>query len=304
MRNIIFLLCFSFANTLVGTANLYAHDPKQKIPANKIFGNFAKPTDLVSEPIGSYARGCLNGGVALPFKGKNWQVMHPKRNRNWGHPYTIKFVKDLSKQAEAIGWKGLYIGDISQPRGGPMPYGHKSHQIGLDVDIWLTEPKDLNLTISELKLLKKVSVRSKDLKTTNNNWTKKHMQILRAAATNESVDRVFITAPAKIWMCENAGVDREWLQKVRPIRGHNKHFHVRLNCPKDASSCVSQKPTIKEISQSEDGCDHTLRWWVTTALEPYKKPTKPIKKIPKKKDALSFLIEDLPERCTSVIHIN
>jgi murein endopeptidase len=31
--------------------------------------------------------------------------------------------------------RGLLIGDMSQPRDGPMLYGHSSHQIGLDVDI-------------------------------------------------------------------------------------------------------------------------------------------------------------------------
>ena len=33
---------------------------------------------------------------------------------------------------------GFSVGDMSQPRGGPMVTGHSSHQIGLDVDIWLT----------------------------------------------------------------------------------------------------------------------------------------------------------------------
>jgi hypothetical protein len=45
-------------------------------------------------------------------------------------------------QARDIGWgKGLYIGDISQPRGGPMTSGHASHQIGLDADIWMLPPR-------------------------------------------------------------------------------------------------------------------------------------------------------------------
>ena len=304
MKKHFFIFFISSIYILLGATTLSAHDPKKKILANKIFGNFDIPTSQISEPIGSYAKGCLDGGVALPMKGENWQVMNPSRNRNWGHPNTIKFIKSLSKQAKNIGWKGLYIGDISQPRGGPMAYGHKSHQIGLDVDIWLTEPKKLTLSIPELKALKKISVRSKDFKSTNNNWTKKHMEILQAAASDDSVDRIFITAPAKIWMCKNAGEDRAWLQKIRPIRGHNKHFHVRLKCPLDSTSCISQKPTVKDISQSKDGCDHTLTWWVTTALEPYKKPDKPVKKKPVKKNALSYLIEDLPKQCRSVIHSN
>ena len=67
--------------------------------------------------------------------------MRPSRNRNWGHPDVISYIIDLSESAKKVGWKGLYIGDIAAPRGGPMPYGHQSHQTGLDVDIWLTPPK-------------------------------------------------------------------------------------------------------------------------------------------------------------------
>ena len=36
--------------------------------------------------IGSYAKGCLAGGVALPIDGPGWQAMRLSRNRNWGDP--------------------------------------------------------------------------------------------------------------------------------------------------------------------------------------------------------------------------
>ena len=49
----------------------------------------------------------------------------------------IKLIERLSREAAADGWPGLLLGDISQPRGGPMLSGHASHQIGLDADIWL-----------------------------------------------------------------------------------------------------------------------------------------------------------------------
>lgn len=281
-----------------------AHDPKRKVVANKIFGKFSVSTDEHSEPIGYYAKGCLAGGEALPLKGTTWQVMNPSRNRNWGHIETIDFIKRLSRKATEIGWLGLYIGDISQPRGGPMPYGHKSHQIGLDVDIWLLPPQKLNLEKEELKKVKQKSIRSKDKRNINKNWTKNHMKILKAAALDPSVDRIFITAPAKIWMCQNAGVSRDWLQKIRPLGGHNKHFHVRLKCPPTSAHCVSQNPSISNLSQTKDGCDHTLKWWVTKALEPYKKQADPQKEKPPKKNALSYTMEDLPNQCTSIIHKN
>ena len=283
---------------------LLAHDPKKREIANKIFKKLKEPTKKSSSAIGYYAKGCLDGAEELPLKGKNWQVMNPSRKRNWGHPRTVELVKRLSNSASKIGWPGLYIGDISQARGGPMPYGHKSHQIGLDVDIWLTPPKKMNLSQNELKAIKQISVRSRNGRKTNDNWTPKHMEVLKAASLDKTVDRVFITAPAKIWMCNNAKGDRSWLQKIRPIGGHHQHMHIRLKCPSSSSFCIKQTPSITNISQSEDGCDHTLNWWVTTALEPYKKPVKPPKKKKVKKNALTYKMEDLPEQCISVIHTN
>ena len=281
-----------------------AHDPNKKEIAHKIFGNLKEPTQTAPSAIGSYAKGCLNGAEALPFNGPNWQVLHPNRNRNWGHPETIKFVKRLSNKANDIGWLGLFIGDISQARGGPMRYGHKSHQMGLDVDIWLTPPKQIKFSKSELKEIKPISVRSKDRKKINSNWKIEHMEILKASALDESVDRVFITAPAKIWMCNHATGDRNWLQKVRPLGGHHQHFHIRLKCPPTSIFCETQKPSIENISQSEDGCDHTLKWWVTAALAPPKKTKNPQKQPKAKKRVLNFTMGDLPKQCLPVIHMN
>ena len=50
-----------------------AHDKSDKILAKKIFGNFTSPTNLSSESVGRYNRGCLNGGIELPVKGETWQ---------------------------------------------------------------------------------------------------------------------------------------------------------------------------------------------------------------------------------------
>ena len=289
-------LYFNFGNQGLG------HDKNLDLPANKIFGKFKTPTKEVSEPIGFYSRGCLSGAEKLDDTGEYWQVMRPARNRNWGHPETIKFTKDLSKKASEIGWKGLYIGDISGPRGGPMPYGHQSHQIGLDVDIWMYPPKSLKLTKSERDKLGFMSVRKDNLKEVNSNWTLNHAKVLEAAAKDQRVDRIFINAPAKIWMCKNISGNTEWLQKIRPLWGHHSHFHIRLKCPQGSSECLSQKPSVSQISKSYNGCDETLYWWVTKALEP---PDPKKKKTPKKikKGARDYKMEDLPKQCYKVIHL-
>ena len=182
-----------------------------------------------------------------------------------------------------------------------MPYGHQSHQTGLDVDIWLTPPKSLTLTKKERDNIKALSVRKKNLKEVNKNWTLVHAKILREAALDNRVDRIFINAPAKIWMCENIQGSKKWLQKIRPIWGHHSHFHVRLKCPQDSTECITQRPTVSEISKSLTGCDETLYWWVTKALEPAD-PTKKKPPTKKKKGARDYTMDDLPEMCLDVIH--
>ena len=109
------------------------------IPAKALFARVKLPSIGKPQAIGYYPRGCLQGGIELPIDGPNWQVMRDARNRNWGHPELIKFLKRFAPlAAKATGWPGILVGDMAQPRGGPLPYGHTSHQVGLDVDIWLT----------------------------------------------------------------------------------------------------------------------------------------------------------------------
>ncbi len=110
---------------------------EKKLPAKLLFSRAKLPSLGHAMAIGYYPRGCLQGGVELPVDGPNWQVMRLSRNRNWGHPELVKFLERFApRAAKATGWKGILVGDMAQPRGGPLPFGHASHQIGLDVDIW------------------------------------------------------------------------------------------------------------------------------------------------------------------------
>ena len=118
--------------------------------AKRVFGLVTSPASGPSRAIGTYAKGCIAGATALPADDPNWQVMRPSRNRAWGHPVLIAFLERLSVTAAAAAqWPGLLVGDIGQPRGGPMVTGHASHQIGLDADIWLTPMPDRRLTAAE-----------------------------------------------------------------------------------------------------------------------------------------------------------
>src|SRR6201999_2133774 len=88
--------------------------------AKQAFGRATTPAHLPARSIGFYSKGCLAGGEALPVTGPTWQVMRLSRNRNWGNPVLIAFLERLAGQVPArVGWPGILLGDIAQPRGGP-----------------------------------------------------------------------------------------------------------------------------------------------------------------------------------------
>jgi penicillin-insensitive murein endopeptidase len=264
------------------------------------------PSNQPAMPVGSYAKGCAAGLLELPETGPTWQAMRLSRHRNFGQPVTIAFLQDLSAfAASQKGWAGLYIGDIGNPRGGPMDSGHSSHQIGLDVDIWQLPARRLDLTMAEREEISSIPVRSADQLSVTKNWTRQNHEIMKAAASDPRVDRIFVAAAVKIEMCKTAKAsDTKWLQKIRPEAGHDTHFHVRLKCPKGASACKTQTPTVNELSNGGSGCDDTLMWWVSDAyLHPEKLPKvkNPDPPPPKKKHPRQFTMADLPKQCAAVL---
>ncbi len=292
VRTVLAALALSLAGALPGAA-----EPT----AARLFGAKTAGSAQPPQPIGSYAKGCAAGLVPLPETGPTWQAMRLSRNRNWGHPVTIAYLQDLSREAVRIGWRGLYIGDISQPRGGPMTSGHTSHQIGLDADIWMLPPARLNLTRRERETLSSISVRTEDQRGVNANWTAGHHALLRAAASDLRVDRIFVAAAVKIEMCRTArSADTPWLQKIRPMHGHNYHFHVRLKCPHGARHCQTQTPTVAELSGGGNGCDETLTWWVTDYLDP-PKPVPQVPRQPRPRHPRDYGMSDLPAECAAVL---
>lgn len=287
---------------LVGVLALGFAPALAEVPANQLFGAVDGPSNQASQPIGSYAKGCAAGLMQLPETGPTWQAMRLSRNRNWGQPELVQYLIDLSQQARAIGWAGLYIGDMSQPRGGPMTSGHASHQIGLDADIWQLPPQRLDLSVAEREKISSIPVRSADQRSITSNWTPSHRAVMRAAALDPRVDRIFVAAAVKIEMCRTAtAADTPWLQKIRPVAGHDTHFHVRLKCPAGASSCVTQSPTVSELSKGGNGCDDTLMWWVTDYLNPPKDSKPEEKPAEREPTARELTLADLPAQCAAVL---
>lgn len=228
--------------------------------AQRVFGLETSPAPGPAEAIGTYGRGCLEGAVELPADGPNWQVMRPSRDRAWGHPALIGFIERLAAKLPAeAGWPGLLIGDLAQPRGGPMLTGHDSHQIGLDADIWLTPMPARRLTPEA-----RDEISSTDVVAAGGDgiapgvWNPSYRRLYEAVAREPQVARIFVNPAIKRELCREAGSDRAWLAKIRPWWGHKTHFHMRLLCPAGEIQCHDQPPP-----PVGDGCGPALAWWFT-----------------------------------------
>ena len=174
--------------------------------AKLLFGRETTAAAGPPQAIGSYERGCLSGAIALPADGPNWQVMRPSRNRAWGHPVLIALLERLAgKLPTAAGWPGLLVGDIAQPRGGPMLTGHGSHQIGLDADLWLTPMPERRLSPAERDEMSATDLVTPDGMGVDAAWTPLHRRLLETAAREPAVARIFVNAAIKRALCREAG---------------------------------------------------------------------------------------------------
>jgi penicillin-insensitive murein endopeptidase len=239
--------------------------------------------------IGEVAGGCLAGGVRLPQDGIGYAVVRLARNRYYGHPSLIRYIQALGSSARLNRLGSLYIGDLSQPRGGPMAFGHSSHQNGLDADIWFNLKQGpvlfarTDLTRELIQTPSMLNFGRTGLDYTL--WTPRHAKLLEVAARLPAVDRIFVNPHIKRELCRTVRYDRSWLRKIRPWHWHDDHFHVRLTCPEDSIDCIQQAPV-----PAGDGCDEGLSWWLglrIPAIRPRPSAPRPVR---------------LPEHCASVLY--
>jgi penicillin-insensitive murein endopeptidase len=250
----------------------------------------AYPLSGPPEVIGSFNAGCIVGAAALPLVGDGYQVMRPSRNRYYGHPTLVRFVERLAQQAAARGGR-LLVGDLGQPRGGPMPNGHRSHQSGLDVDIWfLQQPRERVLSRADTERIEMPTmVRATEGAINHARWSPRYRDVLKLAAQSPDVDRIFVNAIIKQALCDTE-MDRGWLNKLRPWWGHDAHFHVRLACPPGDGQCKSQKSF-----PPGDGCDADLANWVRDIVQATLSPKRHKKPEPPS-------AENLPTACNTVLY--
>ncbi len=223
--------------------------------------------------VGSYTAGCVQGAESLPPDGTGFQTMRRYRRRFFGHPVLVRYLHDLAGSAYKQGLGTLSIGDLGQARGGPTPSGHRSHQNGLDADIWfMLLPNGKKLTLEEREKVSAPSmVNGNKMSIDTTQWSPQHAQVLRVAASHEAVERIFVNAAIKQELCKQSP-GAGWLQKLRPWWGHDDHFHVRLRCPGGDHECQKQEPI-----PAGDGCGADLAWWFTEEARKPQPPTEIVK---------------------------
>jgi penicillin-insensitive murein endopeptidase len=229
------------------------------------------PSDGPTEVIGGVANGCIAGAQTLPAEGDGYVSIRRYRNRFYGHPELLRLVSDLGRGQARRGHGLVMIGDLSQPRGGLMSSSHRSHQNGLDVDIWFELAASATTANNDTaNKADPPSMVSPDGGGLSALWGDDQRALLKAAAGDPRVDRIFVNAAIKRELCSNEH-DREWLRKLRPWFGHDAHFHVRLQCPDDSGQCEQQLAI-----PAGDGCGSELDWWLSAeARKPAKRSSAP-----------------------------
>lgn len=214
------------------------------------------PVAGAPQSIGGFANGCIVGAQALPLDAPDYQVMRQDQRRYYGHPDLIQFIQRLSARAHDAQLGQVLIGDMGMAAGGRFSSGHASHQSGLDVDIWLQLPK---IRWSQAMLLKPqpLDLVAPDGKNVvARHWQPEIDSLIKLAAKDNDVTRIFVNPAIKKQLCADAGADRDWLRKVRPWFQHRAHMHVRLRCPVGSPECQDQP-----LPPPGDGCGAELNSW-------------------------------------------
>jgi penicillin-insensitive murein endopeptidase len=121
---------------------------------------------------------------------------------------------------------GLLVGDMAQPRGGPMLTGHASHQLGIEADLWLTPMPDRRLSATERDEISATDVVAADGNDVDPAvWRPEHRKLIETAARSPGVARIFVNPAIKRALCREAGTDREWLRRPAVV-GHNYHTYA------------------------------------------------------------------------------
>lgn len=230
--------------------------------------------------IGSYANGCQLGAQLLPESGYGYVSIRRYRNRYYTQPITLGVINHIANYMGSIYNARILIGDLSQPAGGKMPFGHTSHQNGLDVDFWFYTVPEGSFPPADIEPPTMVDKASGVL--IPGRWQEAYTTAVMAAAEHPDTTRIFVNPVIKKHLCaQHYTIDAtERLRKIRPWWGHDAHFHVRMRCPENSTECEPQTPP-----PPGSGCDAHLDQWIAEQSDAilHPKPAQPSKPKPPKR---------------------
>jgi murein endopeptidase len=169
-----------------------------------------------SRALGLPYAGQLRDGVQLPAEGAAFVTWDPVRQRSpspgWRRWGTDRLLRTLLRVVDGYahahpGAQRLVVGDLSLPHGGPFGRayggdGHRSHQNGLDVDVYYPRRDGRALV------------------------PRSPGEIDRALA-QDLVDRFVRAGAALLFVGPHTGL-RGPAAVVQPLRNHDDHVHVRI----------------------------------------------------------------------------
>lgn len=251
----------------------------------QVWDRIRQPLEGEAAAIGTPSAGCLAGAERLPLDGPGFSVMRPSRERYYGHPSLVGFLRNLGQAAQKKRER-ILVGDLGRARGGPMISGHASHQSGLDVDVWFYLPKrrpsakERETWGAPSHVTKRGGIKP--------SWNDRLRWLVREAALAPEVDRIFVHAAIKRDFCK-LSPEAPWLAKLRPWWGHDDHLHARLRCPAGDSACSPQEPL-----PPGNGCGADLEWWFSAEAKA---------ELEKRKAAVAGgrVFPELPEACQKMV---
>ncbi|MCX4241578.1 penicillin-insensitive murein endopeptidase [Paraliomyxa miuraensis] len=189
--------------------------------------------------VGPPWEGRLINGVRIP-EGAGWRRKMMPSSYGTTHAVT-NLVKALQKfHAEGGYERDVLLGSMSWPHGGPMK-GHRSHQTGRDLDIWLP-------LLARYPSWTKLEPRRIDYEAL---W-----KLVAALLDTGEVEMLFLDHELQRRLHKAAtklGVDRATLREViqwprgatahagsmRHESGHEDHIHVRFRCGPHETECAA-----------------------------------------------------------------
>lgn len=195
---------------------------------------------------GFYSRGRLVSADLLPPDGFGFVKIHRPRNRGFGSFDLVQVLRETARQMQELfpSIDRVQIGDMSAEHGGFIS-GHASHQNGLDADVAFLR---LNRTEQDPESTSGFheSFVHNGFLTPNFDLARNWAYAKLLVATGR-VQRVFVNEVVKRGLCAYVAAqggletERETLRRLRVIRGHTDHFHVRVTCPAQSPDCAPQE---------------------------------------------------------------